>query len=60
MEDRVLRTKINGVELAYLEQGSGTPVLLLHGFPDTARTWTRAMRFLAARNFRAVALFQRG
>ncbi len=60
MKERVLRTVINGVDLACLEEGSGTLVLLLHGFPDTARTWKRALGFLASRNFRAVALFQRG
>ncbi|WP_158747149.1 alpha/beta fold hydrolase [Acidisphaera sp. L21] len=60
MNERVLLTKINGVELAYLEEGSGTPVLLLHGFPDTARTWKRTLGFLASHNFQAVALFQRG
>jgi pimeloyl-ACP methyl ester carboxylesterase len=60
MAERVLRTEINGVDLAYLEEGSGTAVLLLHGFPDTARTWTRTMAFLAKQNFRAVAVFQRG
>ena len=60
MKERVLRTEIDGVELAYLEAGSGTPVLLLHGFPDTARTWKRTLGFLARQNLRAVALFQRG
>jgi len=28
----------NGIELAYLEQGDGPRVVLLHGFPDTARS----------------------
>jgi pimeloyl-ACP methyl ester carboxylesterase len=60
MNDRVRRTEVDGVELAYLEEGAGTLVLLLHGFPDTARTWQRTLTFLADRNFRAVALFQRG
>ena len=60
MTEPVLRTEIDGVELAYLEAGSGTLVLLLHGFPDTARTWKRTLGFLARQNFRAVALFQRG
>jgi pimeloyl-ACP methyl ester carboxylesterase len=60
MKERVLRAEVNGVELAYLEEGAGTLVVLLHGFPDTARTWKRALRFLAEQNFRAVALFQRG
>jgi pimeloyl-ACP methyl ester carboxylesterase len=60
MRERVLRTEIGGVELAYLQEGSGPLVLLLHGFPDTARTWKRTLGFLAVRNFQAVALFQRG
>ena len=51
---------IDGVELACLEDGAGTLVLLLHGFPDTARTWTRTLGFLAGDNFRAIAPFQRG
>jgi pimeloyl-ACP methyl ester carboxylesterase len=60
MQERVRRAQVNGVELAYLEEGAGTLVLLLHGFPDTAHTWRRTLGFLAARGFRAVALFQRG
>jgi len=50
----------NGVEFAYLSAGSGPLVLLLHGFPDTARTWDRAMPALAAAGYRAVAPFMRG
>ena len=60
MNERVLQTAVNGIELSYLANGTGPIVLLLHGFPDTARTWTRTIGFLADQNFRAVALFQRG
>jgi pimeloyl-ACP methyl ester carboxylesterase len=60
MAERMFRITVDGVELAYLEEGTGTLILLLHGFPDTARTWTRTLGFLASQNFRAVALFQRG
>jgi pimeloyl-ACP methyl ester carboxylesterase len=60
MNELVRHAKINGVELKYLEEGHGTLVLLLHGFPDTALTWDRTIRLLADRGFRAVALFQRG
>jgi pimeloyl-ACP methyl ester carboxylesterase len=28
----------NGLRFAYLEEGAGPLVLLLHGFPDTARS----------------------
>ena len=42
----------NGLDLAYLEQGSGPLVLMLHGFPDTARTWSHQMPALAAAGYR--------
>lgn len=51
---------VNGQELAWLEQGEGPVVLCLHGFPDTAHTWSLLMPELAAAGFRAVALFMRG
>ena len=52
--------KANGVEFAYLEQGSGPLVLLMHGFPDNAYTWSHQMPALADAGFRAVAPFLRG
>jgi pimeloyl-ACP methyl ester carboxylesterase len=52
--------RANGLEFAYLEQGSGPLVLLLHGFPDTAHTWEHALPALAAAGVRAVAPFLRG
>jgi pimeloyl-ACP methyl ester carboxylesterase len=50
----------NGVRFAYLEHGTGPLVVLVHGFPDTAYTWDRAMPALADAGFRAVAPFTRG
>ena len=50
----------NGVSFAYLEQGTGPLVLLVHGFPDTAHTWDAAMPAIAAAGYRAVAPFSRG
>lgn len=50
----------NGVQFAYLTAGRGPLVLLLHGFPDTAHTWDRALPALADAGFRAVAPFLRG
>ena len=52
--------RANGLDFAYLEQGSGPLVLLLHGFPDSAHTWSHLMPALAAAGFRAVAPFLRG
>jgi pimeloyl-ACP methyl ester carboxylesterase len=50
----------NGLRFAYLEQGSGPLVLLVHGFPDTAHTWADVMPAIAEAGFRAVAPFTRG
>ena len=50
----------NGLRFGYLEAGMGPLVLLLHGFPDTAYTWDRALPAIADAGFRAVAPFQRG
>src|SRR5882724_4715327 len=58
MEPRYVQA--NGLRFAYLEQGQGPLVLLVHGFPDTAHTWDRAMAAIAKAGFRAVAPFTRG
>jgi pimeloyl-ACP methyl ester carboxylesterase len=50
----------NGLEFAYLEEGSGPLVLLIHGFPDTAHSWDATRPALAAAGFRAVSPFTRG
>jgi pimeloyl-ACP methyl ester carboxylesterase len=50
----------NGLRIAYLAQGTGPLVVLLHGFPDTAYTWDRVMPALAGAGYRAVAPFMRG
>jgi pimeloyl-ACP methyl ester carboxylesterase len=56
----VNRIRANGIDFAYLEQGEGPLVLLLHGFPDSARTWSHQMPALAAAGYRAVAPYLRG
>jgi pimeloyl-ACP methyl ester carboxylesterase len=56
----VRRVIANGVDFAYLTEGAGPLVVLVHGFPDTAHTWDRSMRELARAGYRAVAPFQRG
>ncbi len=52
----------NGLEFSYLAAGpeDGPLVLLLHGFPDTAHTWSDVLPRLAAKGLRAVAPFMRG
>jgi pimeloyl-ACP methyl ester carboxylesterase len=48
------------VEFRCLTAGSGSPVLLLHGFPDNARTWHHQMDVLARAGHHVVAPFMRG
>lgn len=52
----------NGVSFAYLAAGpeDGPLVVLCHGFPDTAHTWSDLLPRLAAQGYRAVAPFLRG
>ncbi|HSP07779.1 MAG TPA: alpha/beta hydrolase, partial [Acidobacteriota bacterium] len=53
---------VNGISLHVVEAGpeDGSPVFLLHGFPDFWRTWEKQMEFLAQQGFRAIAPDQRG
>jgi pimeloyl-ACP methyl ester carboxylesterase len=50
----------NGLRFAYLEEGEGPLVLLLHGFPDTPHTWDDVRPKIAAKGYRVVAPFMRG
>ena len=44
----------------YLEAGKGPLVLLLHGFPDNAHTWSNQIEPLADAGYRVVAPYLRG
>lgn len=53
----------DGVEIAFLDEGAGEPVLLIHGFASSARiNWvdTGWVRLLAADDRRVIALDNRG
>ena len=50
----------NGQTFACLSHGSGPQVLLLHGFPDIATTWSHQMDALAQAGYCAVAPYLRG
>jgi pimeloyl-ACP methyl ester carboxylesterase len=52
--------RANGIEFAYIEEGEGPLVLLVHGYPDVAQTWSAQMRALAEAGYRAVAPNLRG
>jgi pimeloyl-ACP methyl ester carboxylesterase len=49
------RIAIGDVRLEVWEQGSGPPLLLLHGFPSTNRLWGGVIPRLAAAGYRAIA-----
>src|SRR3990172_472504 len=50
----------NGLTFRAREHGEGTPVLLLHGFPETSRMWVPLMERLADEGFHCLAPDQRG
>lgn len=50
----------NGLTFRAREHGEGTPVLLLHGFPETSRMWEPLMERLAGEGFHCLAPDQRG
>lgn len=50
----------NGTRLHAVVGGSGEPVLLLHGWPQTWRAWRHLMPALAAHGYRVVAPDLRG
>jgi pimeloyl-ACP methyl ester carboxylesterase len=54
------KIRANGLDFAYLEQGEGPLVILLHGFPDTAESWSHQMPALAKAGYRVVAPYLRG
>lgn len=51
---------VNGVSLHVEDHGTGAPVVLLHGWPDTAHLWRRQVPVLEAHGFRTIAPDLRG
>lgn len=51
---------INGLEMHVTLAGDGEPLLLLHGFPDSAKVWRNMIPGLVANGFRVIAPDQRG
>ena len=50
----------NGLQFYVRDQGSGTPVLLLHGFPDTGDLWRNQVPALNKGGFRTIVPDMRG
>jgi pimeloyl-ACP methyl ester carboxylesterase len=51
---------VNGISLYVEDHGDGVPVLLIHGWPDSARLWRHQVPFLAANGFRVITPDMRG
>jgi pimeloyl-ACP methyl ester carboxylesterase len=60
--DRIERFRRNNLTFDVLDSGpiDGTPVVLLHGFPQRASAWGEVASHLHAAGFRTFALDQRG
>ncbi len=52
--------EVNGISLYVEEHGEGDPVLLLHGWPDSARLWRHQVPFLVAHGYRVITPDLRG
>ena len=50
----------NGLQFFVRDQGSGTPVILLHGFPDTGDLWRNQVPALNQSGFRTIVPDMRG
>lgn len=53
------RARVNGVELAYFDLGAGTPLILIHGWPNHSFSWRPVARLLAS-NYRVIGVDLRG
>lgn len=52
--------QVNGIELYVEDSGTGTPVVLLHGWPDSGRLWRHQVPALQAAGLRTVVPDLRG
>ena len=53
-------TEANGLKFYVRDEGSGRPVILLHGFPDTGDLWRKQVPALVQQGFRAIVPDMRG
>lgn len=54
------RIAANGLSFNVVDEGEGSPVLLLHGFPDSSHLWRHQVPALVSAGFRAIAPDLRG
>ncbi len=51
--------RVNGVDIAYTESGSGEPLILIHGFGDCGSVWSGIVPALS-REYRVISMELRG
>ena len=56
----MLNITANGLRFFVEDEGQGTPVVLLHGFPDTSHVWRHQIPTLVGAGYRAIAPDLRG
>jgi pimeloyl-ACP methyl ester carboxylesterase len=54
-----MKVQLNGVEIAYTDQGKGTPILFVHGYPLSKAMWEPQVKGLSS-SFRVITLDLRG
>lgn len=50
----------DGTEIYYNDWGSGTPVVLIHGWPFNSDMWEKQANFLALNGLRVITYDRRG
>lgn len=55
-----MNVTVNGLSFHVVDEGSGTPVLLLHGFPDSSALWRHQIPALVDAGHRVIAPDLRG
>jgi len=54
-----MKALVNGIQLAFTDEGTGTPLVFVHGFPLCRATWSRQLQAFKSRH-RVIALDLRG
>jgi pimeloyl-ACP methyl ester carboxylesterase len=60
MKEKCRQIKAGALNFRVFDEGSGEPVLLLHGFPDNLLMWEDVANDLLSRGYRVIAFDQRG
>ncbi len=56
----IVNSPVENVELHYTDQGSGRPVVLIHGWPLSGRSWENQVPALVAAGYRVITYDRRG